>query len=64
MDKLINLLFSSKAYQSTDTNGPLLLADIPIRRAGGVQTAARKIGAEISQKIHSFYTNTNADFVL
>lgn len=53
-----------QAYRSNDINGPLLLAEIPIRRSGGPLTSSRKIGAELSRKIHSFYTNPNPDFVL
>lgn len=52
------------AYDSHDVNGPLLLADIPIRRAAGSLSAARKIGAEISKKIHALYTNTNSNYVI
>lgn len=54
-----------QAYQSNNANGPLLLADIPIRRAGGpLSSSTRKIGAELSRKIHSFYTQSVPDFVL
>lgn len=53
-----------QAYQSNDANGSLLLANIPIKRAAGSLTSARKIGAEVSQKIYSFYTNSNPDYLL
>lgn len=52
------------AVDSCDINGPLFLADIPIRRAGGSLTAARKIGAEISKKVFALYTNTNSNYVI
>lgn len=53
-----------RAYDSKDINGSLLLADIPIRRSAGVLTAVRKVGAELSKKVHTFYTNTDPDCVL
>lgn len=56
--------FAPQAYDSKDVNGPLLLADIPIRRTGGPLSAARKVGAELSKKIHELYTNKNPDFIL
>lgn len=61
-NNISNLL---QAYRSNNENGALLLADIPIRRAGGpLSNASRKIGAELSRKIHSFYTVSVPDFVL
>lgn len=53
-----------QTYQSNDANGSLLLANIPIKRAGHLLTSGRKIGAEVSQKIYSFYTNSNPDYLL
>uniref|UniRef100_A0A182NG93 ERCC4 domain-containing protein n=1 Tax=Anopheles dirus TaxID=7168 RepID=A0A182NG93_9DIPT len=41
-------------------DGPVLLANITIRRAGGpITTANRRIGPELSRKIHSLYAATN-----
>lgn len=57
--------FILQAYQSNNANGPLLLADIPIKRSGGsLSSSSRKIGAELSRRIHSFYTQSVPDFVL
>lgn len=53
-----------KTYESRDINGALLLADIPIRRSAGALTAVRKVGAELSKKIHTFYTSTDAECIL
>lgn len=54
-----------QAYQSKNANGPLLLADIPIKRAGGpLTTSSRRIGAELSRRIHSFYTQSVPEFIL
>lgn len=52
------------ALDSGDVNGPLLLSNIPIRRAGGSLSAARKIGAETSKKVCALYTITNPDYVI
>ncbi|XP_055625384.1 crossover junction endonuclease EME1 [Toxorhynchites rutilus septentrionalis] len=42
------------------SDGPNLLADIPIRRAGGPITASiRRIGPELSKKIHLIYSATD-----
>lgn len=62
--KLMNNIIEFQAYESNNANGPLLLAEIPIRRAGGPLTSSRKIGAELSRRIHSFYTNSFPDCVL
>ncbi len=52
-----------EAYDN-NPNGHDLLANIPVRRAGGPLTSVRKIGPELSKKIHALYTNTDPDFVL
>lgn len=56
--------FFEQAYESSDTNGPLLLSEIPIRRAAGVLSATRKIGVEMSKKVHALYTNSNPNYIL
>lgn len=60
----ISVTISQQAYESSDTNGPLLLSEIPIRRAAGVLSASRKIGTELSKKIHALYTNSNPNYIL
>lgn len=58
-------LSSFQAYQSNNANGPLLLAEIPIKRSGGaLSSSSRKIGAELSRRIYEFYTQSMPDFVL
>uniref|UniRef100_A0A182QIX6 ERCC4 domain-containing protein n=1 Tax=Anopheles farauti TaxID=69004 RepID=A0A182QIX6_9DIPT len=43
-----------------NTDGPNLLSNISIRRAGGpVTTSNRRIGPELSRKIYSLYASTN-----
>lgn len=56
--------FFEQAYESSDTNGQLLLSEIPIRRAAGVLSATRKIGVEMSKKVHALYTNSNPNYIL
>lgn len=47
-------LLLKKAYEQT--GNPLLLADIQVRRGAGVLSSVRRIGPELSQKIHKFLT--------
>lgn len=62
--KGVCVIYVLQAYQSNNENGSLLLADIPIRRAGGPISSSRKIGVELSRRIHSFYTVSFPDSVL
>lgn len=58
--------FYDHIFQAYDNNpnGHDLLANIPVRRAGGPLTSVRKIGPELSKKLHALYTKTDPDFVL
>lgn len=56
-----SLLF--EAYNNS-INGADILADLKIRRAGGPCTAERRVGIELSRKIHTLYTSLNPDEVL
>ncbi|KAG4077840.1 hypothetical protein HA402_013774 [Bradysia odoriphaga] len=52
-----------EAYDN-GSNGPDLLANIPVRRAGGPLTSVRKVGPELSRKLHALYTNIDPNYVL
>lgn len=52
-----------QAYEN-NPNGPDLLANVPVRRAGGPLTSVRKIGPELSKKLHALYTKTDPNFIL
>lgn len=41
-----------------------MLSNIPVRRAGGPLTSVRRIGPELSKKVHKFYTCDDPDYVL
>lgn len=47
-------LLLKRAYEQT--GNPLLLADIQVRRGAGVLSSVKRIGPELSQKIHKFLT--------
>uniref|UniRef100_A0A182JEW6 ERCC4 domain-containing protein n=1 Tax=Anopheles atroparvus TaxID=41427 RepID=A0A182JEW6_ANOAO len=50
-----------QAFRNADQDGPNLLANISIRRAGGpVTTSNRRIGPELSKKIYLLYNSLNA----
>ncbi|XP_014485019.1 PREDICTED: crossover junction endonuclease EME1 [Dinoponera quadriceps] len=54
-----------EAYRNrTPEEGMNLLRDIPIRRAAGPLTAARKVGPELSKKIYVMFTSENGDALL
>lgn len=57
---------NDRTFQAYDNNpnGHDLLANIPVRRAGGPLTSVRKIGPELSKKLHALYTKTDPNFVL
>lgn len=54
-------LLLKKAYDQAGSSGGMLLADIQVRRGAGVLSSVRRIGPELSQKIHKFLTSTNPD---
>lgn len=55
--------YALQAYDNS-SNGPDLLANIPVRRAGGPLTSVRKIGPELSRKLHALYTNIDPNYIL
>lgn len=59
----ISAYFPRQEYETT-TDGANLLANIPVRRAGGPLTSVRKIGPEMSRRIHALYTNDDPEFVI
>ena len=56
-------LLLKKAYEKA-SSPELLLADIQVRRGAGVLSSVRRIGPELSQKIHKLFTAFNADELL
>ncbi|XP_012278183.1 crossover junction endonuclease EME1 isoform X2 [Orussus abietinus] len=48
----------------TPTEGQKLLKDIPVRRAAGPLTTARKIGPELSKKIYTMFTSEDGEALL
>lgn len=42
----------------------MLLADIPIRRGAGILASTRRIGPELSKKLHVFFTAKDPDLSL
>ncbi|XP_017889722.1 crossover junction endonuclease EME1 isoform X2 [Ceratina calcarata] len=54
-----------EAYMNcTDDEGINLLKDIPIRRAAGPLTTARRVGPELSKKIYLMFTSRDGESVL
>ncbi|KAK4327956.1 hypothetical protein Pmani_001576 [Petrolisthes manimaculis] len=55
-----------QAYKKcrTKEEASMLLADIPIRRGAGVLASTRRIGPELSKKLHVFFTATDPDLIL
>lgn len=55
-----------EAYRqcSSTKEASLLLADIPVRRGAGPLVSTRKIGPELSKKIHLFFTTTQPEVSL
>ena len=54
-----------QAYRSTPSAlAPRLLADVPIVRGSGPLQTSRKLGPELSRKIHQFFTSLDPDQVL
>ena len=45
-------------------DGSLLLADIPVRRGVGPLVSSRRIGPELSKRIHTFFTSKNPNLSL
>nr|QNH68100.1 crossover junction endonuclease EME1 isoform x2 [Brachionus koreanus] len=52
-------LLLKNAYEQTSNS--LLIADIQVRRGAGVLSNVRRIGPELSQKIHKFLTSRSSD---
>lgn len=42
----------------------MLLADIQVRRGAGVLSSVRRIGPELSKKVHKFFTTENCELLL
>ncbi|KAK2584392.1 hypothetical protein KPH14_006776 [Odynerus spinipes] len=54
-----------EAYKNcTPTEGSKLLENLPIRRAAGPLTAIRRVGPELSKRIHVMYTSEDGDVLL
>ncbi|XP_076758533.1 methyl methanesulfonate sensitivity 4 [Xylocopa sonorina] len=54
-----------EAYMNcTDDSGTHLLKNIPIRRAAGPLTAIRRVGPELSKRIHLMFTSKDGENVL
>lgn len=53
----------TQAYKNTD-DGVNLLANIPVRRAGGPLTSIRRIGPELSKKLYTLYTNSDPNHIV
>lgn len=54
-----------EAYEGLSPDeGSRLLADIPVRRGAGPLQTTRRLGPELSKKVHTFFTSTNPDRVL
>ncbi|KAI4490648.1 hypothetical protein M0804_003592 [Polistes exclamans] len=54
-----------EAYKNcTSAEGSKLLKDLPIRRAAGPLTTARRVGPELSKKVHIMFTCENGDVLL
>lgn len=54
-----------EAYMNcTPAEGSNLLKDLPIRRAVGPLTAIRRVGPELSKKIHVMFTSEDGDVLL
>ncbi|KAF7412411.1 hypothetical protein HZH66_001307 [Vespula vulgaris] len=54
-----------EAYMNcTSADGSKLLKDLPIRRAVGPLTTTRRVGPELSKKVHIMFTSENGDVFL
>ncbi|XP_048575585.1 crossover junction endonuclease EME1 isoform X2 [Nematostella vectensis] len=55
-----------RAYKrcSSDTEASRLLQDIPVRRGAGALATSRRIGPELSRRIHLLFTSSNGKEVL
>ncbi|XP_008201573.1 crossover junction endonuclease EME1 isoform X2 [Tribolium castaneum] len=64
--KYPNVSALMKAYDEcrSKTEAELLLQDIPIRRAAGPLSSARKIGPELSRKVFNFFTSKDGEGLL
>ncbi|KAJ6639351.1 Crossover junction endonuclease EME1 [Pseudolycoriella hygida] len=52
-----------EAY-GNNPDGPDLLENIPVRRAGGPLSSVRRIGPELSKKLHALYTKNDPNYIL
>jgi crossover junction endonuclease EME1 len=48
----------------SEKSAAMLLADIQVRRGAGVLASVRRIGPELSQKMHKLFTSTNPEELL
>ncbi|XP_045623200.1 crossover junction endonuclease EME1 isoform X3 [Procambarus clarkii] len=55
------ILLESYRKCQTFREASLLLADIPVRRGAGPLASTRRIGPELSKKIHLFFTTTDPE---
>ncbi|XP_066292195.1 crossover junction endonuclease EME1-like [Branchiostoma lanceolatum] len=55
-----------QAYQrcSTEQEAQLLLKDIMVRRGAGVLATCRRIGPEVSKRVHTFFTSSDGEVLL
>ncbi|XP_076041563.1 methyl methanesulfonate sensitivity 4 isoform X2 [Oratosquilla oratoria] len=57
-------LFQAYSRCSSNQEGAKLLADIPVRRGTGPLVSSRRVGPELSRKIHAFFTSEDPELSL
>ncbi|XP_067671146.1 crossover junction endonuclease EME1-like [Haliotis asinina] len=58
------LLYEAYKSCTTEKEAQKLLENIVVRRGAGVLVTNRRIGKELSRKIHSLFTSTDSEFII